>query len=460
MPTNARRLSKRAGEGHASAAQALKAKAPYRVSGRGDDDPTGEPPSVVFVNADQPLAADLTSSAASAALARNSSNGAAAAESGTAPGGHAGDEQARLTAENLAALPAGYSYATSQQRGLAAGREARSTEARLAAAEGSQSSASSSTGESLADGNTVVVAGGGGRGGDGGEEKGAAVERDPDLSEEVRGEAMRRREERREKRREKRRKKKKHKKKKKRRHREHSRRSGEGEGEGEGEAGSSSGDTGEPGQDGSDKDRTHNHRKSRRRPPSTTSATDDSTGDEWAGDGAGAGGGSLGEGRRWSKLRNSVVSAKRRSSAFAGVVAAAVAESTVATVKGGLGAIREVVTDPDIARQMAESVRRKSVAVGRGVAGAVRDPKRAMEKAVMNVEVGFEGLKYTAKEKLNAALASDTGVAMQKFLVGDDSVPKKRLYLDDDVPGRTLSAKKNFDAMGLRSDQVRATLCI
>ena len=38
-------------------------------------------------------------------------------------------------------------------------------------------------------------------------------------------------------------------------------------------------------------------------------------------------------------------------------------------------------------------MRRKSVAVGRGVAGAVRDPKRAMGKAVMNVEVGFEGLK-------------------------------------------------------------------
>ena len=144
--------------------------------------------------------------------------------------------------------------------------------------------------------------------------------------------------------------------------------------------------------------------------------------------------------RQWKSLRNSVRLQKAK---FSTVVSDVVAKAKLREAANAL----KPANLKDTVGTVGKVIRSKSVEMGRGLVEVARDPKAAAESvasAVGSAASAVGGLGGTV-------LKSDIGQQVQKMMMGDDSIPERRLLFDDAIQGRDLSAKETFRSKAIAS---------
>ena len=144
--------------------------------------------------------------------------------------------------------------------------------------------------------------------------------------------------------------------------------------------------------------------------------------------------------RQWKSLRNSVRLQKAK---FSTVVSDVVAKAKLREAANAL----KPANLKDTVGTVGKVIRSKSVEMGRGLVEVARDPKAAAESvasAVGSAASAVGGLGGTV-------LKSEIGQQVQKMMMGDDSIPERRLLFDDAIQGRDLSAKETFRSKAIAS---------
>ena len=144
--------------------------------------------------------------------------------------------------------------------------------------------------------------------------------------------------------------------------------------------------------------------------------------------------------RQWKSLRNSVRLQKAK---FSSVVGDVVAKAKLREAANALKPANLKTTVGTVGNV----IRSKSASAGRGLVEVARDPKAAAESVASAVGSAASAVGGS----VGTVLKSDIGQQVQKMMLGDDSIPERRLLFDDAVQGRDLSAKETFRSKAIAS---------